>query len=345
MFPFFFCGFFMSDDDVILLNSANDNVDDDMILPFQLESSNLRGRIVRLGPVIREILDPHAYPVPVAQLVAETSGMALLLGGMLKYEGIFTLQAQGDGPVRLLVADLTTSGDLRAYAGFDAERLSSFLGDSGEQVVGLRATDRPLDLENLVGHGYLAFTVDQGEHTERYQGIVELKGPNLSACVRHYFEQSEQIGTVILVAAGQTGEGWRAGGLMLQRLPLPEDQKTPEAQAQAEEDWGRARALLETCSTEELISPRLDASSLLFRLFHEEGVRVYNPLKLRKGCRCSSDRLSGILSAMPPDDLDHMAELDGQITMRCEFCAKDFRFDRAALGTGTIFHQEKGEDS
>lgn len=315
----------MADDDDIVLLGANDNTDDDMILPFQLESSHLRGRIIRLGDVLHDILSPHAYPQGVAQLVGEAAALTLLLGGMLKFDGTFTLQAQGDGPVRLVVADFTTKGALRAMASFDAEKLRA-AGLDTPTVAPLRSHDKTHDLQSFMGTGYLAFTVDQGDHAERYQGIVELVGTDLAACVQDYFAKSEQIDTVLRVATAQMNGTMRAGGIMVQRLPLPDDVRVDDtAVAKANEDWDRARALLETCRADELTNPALPASDLLFRLFHEEGVRVFNPVQLTKGCRCSIEKLTHVLDTMSEDDRAHMT-IDGKITMTCEFCNKDFVF-------------------
>jgi molecular chaperone Hsp33 len=316
------------DDNNIILMGANDNTYDDLILPFQIEKSNLRGRIVRLGTVLTDILTPHNYPAPVAQLVGEAGCLSLLLGGMLKFDGVFTLQAQGTGPVRMVISDLTTSGELRAMASYNPDRLAELgiEGNGSETVIGLRAHDHSHDLTRLMGTGHLAFTVDQGEHTERYQGIVELQGQDLSASVQHYFEQSEQIGTMLKVACGLVDGVWRAGGVMVQRLPLAEISQTPEGIAQAEDDWDTAVALLSTCTPAELLDEYGPVTDLLYRLFHEEGVRVFNPLRLKKGCRCNIDKLRGILTTMPEDDLEHMT-IDGKIIMTCEFCNKNFDFD------------------
>lgn len=316
----------MTDDADIVLSGANDNVYDNMIQPFQLERSNLRGRAVRLGSALHDILAPHGYPVPVSQLVGESSVLSLLLGGMLKYEGVFTLQAQGDGPVRMVVSDLTSAGEIRAMASFNPDRLQEIGIAADPSVVNFRSTDKVYDLQSLMGAGYLAFTVDQGDHTERYQGIVELKDNDLSSSVLHYFSQSEQIDTYIKIAAGVIDGYWRGGGIMIQRLPLPEAEQTPERIAEVDDDWDRAMALLQTCTRDELLRPALGANDLLFRLFHEEGVRVYNPLHLKKGCRCSRDKLDSILATMSNDDIEHMT-VDGEITMRCEFCSTDFIFD------------------
>jgi molecular chaperone Hsp33 len=313
------------DDGDIVLMGANDNTYDDMILPFQLESSHLRGRVVRLGTVLHDILSPHAYPSGVGQLVAEAVTLAPLLGGMLKFDGTFTLQAQGDGPVRLVVADLTTAGALRGMASFDLEKLSA-AGLADPTVTTLRAHDKTHELASFMGAGVLAFTVDQGEHADRYQGIVELHGVDLAQSVADYFSQSEQIDTVLRVGTAFVNGDMRAGGIMIQRLPLPDDVRGDDmAVAAAREDWDRARALLETCRPGELTDGTLPASDLLYRLFHEEGVRVFNPVQLSKGCRCTTEKLSGILATMPDEDRDHM-RVNGKITMTCEFCNKDFVF-------------------
>lgn len=324
----------MSDDeDELILAGANDNTYDNMIQPFQLERSNLRGRAVRLGVVLNEILASHAYPWPVAQMTGEAVVLALLLGGMLKYDGVFTLQAQGDGPVRLVVADLTTDGAVRAMASFDEEKLKAMGIATDASVVNFRTLDKTYDLGALLGKGYLAFTVDQGAHMERYQGIVELRPEGLEDSVLHYFDQSEQIETYLKIAAGVVDGFWRAGGVMIQRLPLPEAEQTPERLAAVEEDWERSVALLSTCTREELVQPALGANDLLYRLFHEEGCRVYNPVQLRKACRCGREKLDALLHSMSDDDIAHMT-VDGAITMTCEFCSTAYTFDPATIQRG-----------
>jgi molecular chaperone Hsp33 len=313
------------DDDIdMILMGANDNVTDDIILPFSLQESHLRGRIVRLGTVLDDILLPHSYPMPVAQLVGEAATLTLLLGGMLKYDGVFTLQAQGDGPVRLVVADLTSNGHIRGMASFNPDQMKSLMGQGGD-VVGLRATDTLLDLKTLMGSGHLAFTVDQQGVHDRYQGIVELNAVDLATSVYHYFQQSEQIETILKVGCGFKNGAYRAGGIMIQRLPVPAD-ALPSDIDEAQDHWNRARAFIDTCTRDELIRETLPATTLLYRLFHEDGVKVFNPISLTKGCRCSPEKLSGILDQMSDDDRAHMTE-NGKITMHCEFCSKDFKFE------------------
>ncbi len=288
--------------------------DDSHVLTFDLERANLRGRIVRLGPVLNNMIDPHHYPDKVAMMVAETATLAILLSSMLKYEGVFILQAQGDGPVTRLVSDVTSKGDVRATAGYDLEKLEELLKTSPEPQIA-----------DLISNGYLAFTVDQGEYMERYQGIVELKGKSLEDSIHHYFAQSEQIGTSIKMAVHRDEAGqWRAGAIMLQHVP--EHEKIPQDHKPVSDNWNRAQILLETCKSEELLDPKLHDETLLYRLFHEEGVRVYHPQSIQKGCRCTPEKLQHILGLLSEEDIAH-ATKDGEIKMTCEFCNKDFCFD------------------
>jgi molecular chaperone Hsp33 len=298
---------------------ARQTVRDDLIQPFKIEGQAVRGRLVRLGPLIDTVLDRHQYPPVVAELLGETVALAAALAGALKYEGVFTLQTKGDGPIRLVVADVTSGGDVRGYAQFDADKLAAVIaaGNGGS-----------LSVPKLLGAGYLAFTVDQGSHTERYQGIVELTGATLAECVHHYFRQSEQLDAAVKVAAGRAADGWRAGALMLQRLP-------PAAGAadEADDGWRRTLAFMASSTPEELLDPHLSANDLLYRLFHEDGVRVFAPADLRPGCRCSRERVERVLRSLPDDELGTF-EIDGVISVTCEFCSATYQFsdgDIAAL--------------
>ncbi|WP_114392180.1 Hsp33 family molecular chaperone HslO [Oleisolibacter albus] len=296
--------------------------DTDIVQPFLLERSALRGRLVRLGPALDEILTRHAYPEPVARLLAETILLAATLAAALKYDGIFTLQTKGDGPVAYTVADVTSVGDLRGYARFDQDRLTEQQSHKGFQA----------DLGSLLGSGYLAFTVDQGENTERYQGIVELRGADLSAAVRHYFRQSEQLASAIRSAVGKDADGkWVGGAVMLQTLP-PEDAGlfADYRPGNSEEDWNRAGILLNTVAEAELLDPALPANTLLYRLFHEEAPRVHERRELRPGCRCSRERVSTALRSIERTELDDLRE-DGKVKVSCEFCNTTYAFDDADL--------------
>lgn len=296
---------------------------DDLIQPFQLEESNLRGRIIRIGTMLDEILSAHDYPYPVAHLVAETASLAILLSFMLKYDGIFTLQTTGDGPIKMLVADVTSEGEVRACAAFDEDRVER----ARQQLTALKTVESSQNhLAQYMGKGYIAFTVDQGEYTDRYQGIVELQGSSLVDCVQHYFKQSEQIATGIKMAAGLRDGKWRAGGIMLQRLPEAEAGAINPPRTNVEEDdWRRSMIFMDSCTDDEFLDPALDPNTLLYRLFHEEGVRVYEPMALKKGCRCSQDKVEAVLATMSEDDIDFM-DRDGEIEMNCEFCSRSFVF-------------------
>lgn len=290
---------------------------DDFILPFALEAQPVRGRLVRLGPLVDEILGRHEYPRPVAALLSETLTLAALLGDAIKFDGIFSLQTKGAGPVRLMVADATSAGDLRAYAQFDEAALGR-----------LMERDGALSLPRLTGPGYLAFTVDQGADTERYQGIVELNGTTLVECVHHYFRQSEQIPTAIVLADEPDPDGlWKTSAIMLQRMPSESDAtKAPEDDL-ADENWRRACILLSSVTRDELNDRQLPPTDLLYRLFHEEGVRVFDERSLQANCRCSRGRVERTLAQLPHDELVELIEED-RLTVTCEFCNRHYRFDR-----------------
>ena len=294
---------------------------DDLVQPFRIDPFALRGRLVRLGPTIDRILSQHTYPEPVAAMLGEAITLAVVLAGALKYDGIFTLQTKGDGPIRLMVADVSTAGAVRGYAQYDAAKLEAAL--SG---VGAEAPSVP----GLVGSGYIAFTVDQGEDTDRYQGIVELAGSTLAECAQHYFRQSEQIQAGIKLSVGRAGRGgtWRGGGLMLQRVP-PEGGFGVIAD-DVEDGWRRAMVLMSSATAEELVDPDLPPHGLLFRLFHEQGVRVYETHPLEARCRCSRERIEGILRLFPTAELEDMQK-DGVTTVTCQFCNQSYLFDEADL--------------
>ena len=294
-------------------------IQSDNIIETFIMRTGFRGRIVRLGKVLDEILQPHFYPQPLNQLTAEAAMLAGLLSSMLKFEGTFTLQAQGDGPVAMVVADITTSGSLRACATIREGRADE-----------LNALPARTNVETLIGKGYLAFTVDQGTASDRYQGIVELRPGALIESVQDYFRQSEQISTGIRIAIAYAGGQWRGGGILLQRVP--EEGGHFQATAPPDEDaWNRAMMLLGTCTDSELTDPALDREELLYRLFAEEGIRAFEPQTINRGCRCTRERLEGILATMPDDDLRHMADEGGTIVMTCQFCSYDFKFGLPAI--------------
>jgi molecular chaperone Hsp33 len=301
------------------LTFSPDGCPDDLVQPFRIDPYALRGRLVRLGPAIDHILSQHDYPESVAVLLGEAITLAVVLAGALKYDGVFTLQTKGDGAIRLMVADVSTAGAVRGYAQYDARKLALVPPAAGASV------------PDFVGAGYIAFTVDQGEHTDRYQGIVELSGDTLAECARHYFRQSEQLQAGIKLAVGRAGAdgAWRAGGLMLQRVP-PEGGYGAIAD-DVEDGWRRAMVLMSSATPTELTDPLLPPRRLLYRLFHQEGVRVYDTHPLAARCRCSRERIETILRAFPADELDDMKR-EGLITVTCEFCNRRYDFDAADFG-------------
>ncbi len=282
---------------------------DDFVSAFQIEGEPVRGRIARLGAVVDDILTRHDYPEPVANLLGEACALAALVGASLKFEGRLIVQAQGDGPVAYVVADYDTSGALRGYCRYDAERVAA--ASTGFLRPGAKS---------LLGQGVFIMTLDQGGDSERYQGVTPIEGETLALCAEHYFAQSEQTPTRVRLAVGQvqTDETahWRAGGVILQNIA--ED----DARGATRDAWETAQALFETVGEDELIDPTLPAERLLFRLFHETGVRMFEPHALKAFCRCSEDRIKGVLRSFPTEERAEMVEADGLIRVTCEYCSR-----------------------
>ncbi len=284
---------------------------DDLVAAFQIEHQPARGRIVRLGPVVDEILKRHHYPDPVAELLGETCALAALVGASLKFEGRLIVQAQGDGPVAYVVADYDTSGGLRGYCSFDAARVA-------EVSTGFV---RP-GAKSLLGDGVFIMTIDPTDAGERYQGITPIQGETLALCAETYFAQSEQTPTRVRLAVGELqdagGHSWRAGGMILQNIA------GDAARGDTSDAWDRAQALFETLGEDELIDPQVAPETLLYRLFHEAGVRMFEPRALRAHCRCSKERVLAMLHALPEKDLGEMTEPDGAIHVTCEYCSRTY---------------------
>ena len=294
--------------------------DDDLIRPFQIEGGGLRGRLVRLGPTADEIIRRHGYPPVLSELLGEALALTALLAGALKFEGAFSLQARGDGPVSMLLADYFSPGRMRGYLSYDADRLAGLdLHETGSATV-----------PRLLGGGYLAFTVDQGDDTERYQGIVGMEGATLADCAHHYFRESEQIDSAIRLAAAPDSNGaWRAGGVMIQRLPEGDPAllaRGAEARPEdTEDDWRRAVTLLATAQSDELLSSEITPDQLLYRLYHEDGVRVFEPVPLSFGCTCSRQRADRVLRSLSDEALEDLI-VDGRLDVTCEFCNAFYEF-------------------
>jgi molecular chaperone Hsp33 len=294
--------------------------DTDIIQPFQLEATNLRGRLVRMDDVLDDILGRHDYPILVADLLAEALTVTVILASALKYKGIFTLQTRSDGPISMVIIDMTSDGGIRGYAKFDQEKLNQIETDLGD-VSGLSRPSHKAGLSTIMGGGYLAFTVDQGDHSERYQGIVELAGSNMADCVVNYFKQSEQLDTGVSIKVEQQHGRWRAGGLMLQRMPEDQAQIINKRLGNDEEDgWRRAMVMLGSLTTDEMLDPALPANDLLYRLFNEDGVRVFERHPVSRDCRCNRDRILSMLQGLPADAIEDMA-VDNALEVTCEFCS------------------------
>ncbi len=293
-------------------------IPDDVVGAFQIEGEAVRGRIARLGPAVDEILRAHAYPEAVANLLGEACALAALVGSSLKFQGRLIVQAQGSGPVRYVVADYDTSGGLRGYCRFDDAAVAEV--SSGFARAGART---------LLGDGIFIMTVDQGADMDRYQGVTAIEGETLALCAEQYFAQSEQTPTRVRLAVGQSdgphGLQWRAGGMLIQNIA------SDEARGSTAEAWTRTQALFETLGEDELVDADLSSDRLLFRLFHEDGVRVFGGLPMRAFCRCSQDRITSMLGSFSAEERADMIEQDGQIRVTCEYCNKVYAVAPEAL--------------
>ncbi|MBU2957045.1 Hsp33 family molecular chaperone HslO [Paracoccus sp. 1_MG-2023] len=320
------------------MNKINQIAWDDTVLPFQLDRSDIRGRVARLDGVLDHILTRHDYPAPVAAMVAEIALLTALIGPTMKLRWKLSLQVRGTGAIRTLAADYFAPeaegapARIRAWASFDAERLDS---------------SKPFD---QIGDGYFAILIDQGQGSTPYQGITPIAGGSLSACAQTYFAQSEQLPTRFHLASGHShlpgsGPQWRAGGMMLQTLPGQPQQAGDGGSGQdglieaadilqgaESENWNRANMLLDTVETLELIGPAVGPTDLLVRLFHEETPRAYDAQPVEFGCSCSADRVRGTLSIYSAKDIQHMTTDDGKVTADCQFCGAHYEFDPLSLG-------------
>ena len=307
---------------------------DDSVLPFAVEALDCRGRAVRLGPAIDTILGRHGYPDAVARVIGEAAALTVLLGSSLKFEGRFQLQTKSNGPIGMIVVDFDAPDRLRATARFDADRVAA-LGSGAQRTA------------ELLGHGHLAMTVDRGTDATRYQGVVALEGQDFEEAAHQYFRQSEQIPTRVRLAVAEQFEGgarsYRAGGLLAQFLPtsperlrqpdldpgdIPEGHPSHDLEEPAEDDaWREAKALVDTVQDHELVDPAVGSERLLYRLFHERGVRVFEAQPVREACRCSEERVLTMMGSFGPDDRRDMVGDDGRIGITCEFCSRRYDLD------------------
>lgn len=290
---------------------------DDFVAPFSLDNAPVRGRVTRLAVgALDPILRRHDYPRPIALLLGEALTLASLVGSLLKAKGKLVLQAEGDGPLSLLVAEYKDDGSLRGYA-----RVRDGAADD-------LASAHRMSPKALIGEGRLALTLDQGDDTPAYQGVVAFEGDTLSAAVENYFRTSQQTETRMRLAVGEVFEGagpafWRAGGVLMQRI-APD-----HARGDVEEDWSRATILFDTVTDAELIDPALPADRLLYRLFHEEGVRMGETAGVVDRCSCDEKRLAAVLKRLPPEDVESLVEPDGLIHANCQFCSRKYLIEPA----------------
>ncbi|MBO0765438.1 MAG: Hsp33 family molecular chaperone [Hyphomicrobiaceae bacterium] len=305
--------------------------DDDLVLPFRTVRSDVIGRLVRLGPLVHTVLSRHAYPEPVSHALGEALALTAMLGSALKTGAKLILQTKTDGSLDFLVADFEEPGKVRGYANFD------------KADAALAGTKGRGDQGALLGTGHLAMTIDPGGGKDRHQGIVGLDRVPLLAAAHEYFRQSEQLPTFIRLAVARhygPAEGggprtwhWRAGGLMIQQLPREGGGRRLQGEAhdqglekEGDENWNRARHLAATVEDHELTDPMLAPERLLYRLFHEEGVRVVPATGLAEACRCSRERVGFYLQRFGAQELADLREPDGSLTVTCEFCSRQYRF-------------------
>ncbi len=293
---------------------------DDRLLPFAVEELDLRGRVVRLGPTVDAILSHYEYPPAVARSLGEAVALTALLGSVLESHGRFQLQTRSDGPIDTIVVDYEAPGQLRGFARFDADRVGA-ANSTGE----------------LLGRGHMALTIEREEDAARYQGVVALEGDSLEEAAHRYFSQSEQIPTLVRLAVAEAitpgGRSWRAGGLLLQYLPsgisrardlppgdAPQGMEPAFAAAPQADAWTEGLALTATIQDHELVDPNLSGERLLYRLFHQRGVKVFPERELTEFCRCSDRKVEDLIRSFPPDERQMMVGDDGRIGVTCEFC-------------------------
>ena len=317
------------------MSEATLNIDfagQDAVIPFQVSPLDVRGRAVQLGPMLDSILDRHDYPESVSRLLAEAITLTVLLGTSLKFEGKFILQTQTDGPVSMIVTDFTTPGSVRAYARYD------------ETAVEEIATK---DAPSLLGKGVLAMTIDQGEYSQRYQGIVQLDGIGMEEVARRYFLQSEQIPTEVRLGVGEVltrregntpSRSWTAGGVLVQFLPDSEERMRlkdlhggdgsvdDDGEFQEDDAWAETQALMNTIDDVELTDSSVEPERLLFRLFHEHGARVFDSTSVLDDCSCSEEKITDMLAGLSAQERLDSVE-DGQISVSCQFCSKKYAFE------------------
>ena len=297
---------------------------DNVLQPFEIENHAAQGRMVRLGDSLDQVLTAHDYPAEVAGLLGELQVIAALMSGTLKFDGVLSIQVKGDGPINMLLVDVTTQGYMRGYAKFNDEKLS-LVSKNGSGA-------RQQQVPRLLGNGYFALTVDQGPNTQPYQGVVALEGATLADCAHAYLRQSAQLDAALKVFVanieGKEGSSWRGGGIMVQKSSFAGFQKIDgeATDSEFEDAWRRVIVFLGSCTNDEMLESFLHPHDLLFRLFSEDGVRVFNPSSFIMKCRCSRERVQNVLVSFPREEVESM-KIGDDVVVACEFCNANYRFD------------------
>ena len=296
----------------------------DTCASFHINNGAFYGRMVRLDEVINTILSKHQYTPVVSGILAESTALAALLSSTIKYDGLFTFQTQSNGPVSMVVVDVSSQGAIRASAKYDEARI--------EKAKSLRKTeDEHEETPHFLGGGYMAFTVDQGGPDKMYQGVVDIQGKTLAECAMRYFKQSEQIDTYIrlfLQAPATPQSRWLAAGVLLQKLPSYGGKLDADVDINAA--WEEAVVFIDSLKDAEVFDASLSAADLLHRLFHANGLEVEAGQHYHFGCRCNRDKLQAVLSSMSAADIDAMTE-NGKITAECNFCGEKYSFEKGEL--------------
>ena len=292
---------------------------EDQCLPFQIEGQDIKGRVVRLGRSVNEILTKHNYPDAISILMGQSLAFTALIGTLMKYDGILTAQMKGNGDFRVLVSDFHKEGEnalgnIRGYASFE-EHI-----DASESI------------NELFGeNGYLAITIDQGKFMERYQGIVKLEGETMSDAAEEYFKSSEQLPTKVMLACAKDENGqWQAGAIMIQHYARTAEDEFSRDETETDDHWNTASVLLGSLKEEELLDRNLSLQDLLIRLYHESGIRVFSHSDVAAGCRCNEDKIRTALASLDLQELQEVAE-DGMVTVTCDFCTKNHNFELSKL--------------
>ena len=283
------------------------------IVPFQLANNEVRGMIVRFDSTVYQIIKRHNYPSNLESLLADTLTITACLGSRMKHDGVFTIQAKGTGPVHTLFADITNNGFLRGYVGYDKNLIN-----------------KDFNLLPLMGSGHISFTLDQGKFSKRYQGIVALDAESISKATELYFTNSEQLETKFStfnyydIKENDRINLYPAGLIMLQKMPM-KDKFSDESH---KESWDLSINFLSTLKKEEFLSTKLSSEDILYRLFHEIGVTIYDQIIIKDQCRCSQEKVDFAINNLDKIELDQIADANGNIKVVCEFCKIERSFSR-----------------